>query len=703
MYTDGRPVTNELVWAEHVPEDEHVYACKTSPFNEYPINNAYAVTDTNGEFSIAFSTNVNQFIVKTAPENYLAAAEGPWSADHPPIDRVILTVSSEGGRLTGMFADKYLKPVTNVIIGYFISEWQEKQGGSYYTRLPYTIDKAGMYVSKMIPSGWYNFEFQAEGHPKIKNEVAIKKSVNTVLDVYFPILPLVTYTGFVYDVSTSNPVVNAVIQRVNNDKTVTDIITTDVEGRFQVSARDATTFRITHPDYITGQVTCGPRSGWGTVKNVYLELPVNVIVYTFDYDGAPATNCEVELKEVSSMRTIECPRQREENITEFSRVPAGTKEIFAIVKRKGERLSGISGQWRLLPHETKEINLTLLPPSQVFLNLSLPVKQSKFEATIAGRGKPYGVWDMFKAYNDNRWYVHVPTGSYTVILDAQDSTVRFGPSSSKTYTTNIVTTTRETVEIDIEVHTNECKRGIIEGEIINENGMPNRCTVYAMISGTNSMPKRIYSEIADLNIFRITDLNPNEVYDVYVNIMFLSNVIIRGVKPDGPPIKITGLELYRVTGSVVDEKGLPLEITTWIWNQARISLGEIMVRPLPAGTYDLEISVNCYAGIAKQITIKDRDIDLGVMIAKKGITISGRVVDAEGAFPKECYRIEVSCSRYAIGATPVYTRPDGTFTVQGVMPGERQNINWRKGYERSRRKVIGPFDEDTDIGDIVVE
>jgi len=295
--------------------------------------------------------------------------------------------------------------------------------------------------------------------------------------------------------------------------------------------------------------------------------------------------------------------------------------------------------------------------------------------------------------------------------------------------TNIVLTSWETLYLSVTVR-NQDWNGVIEGEVYDLRGNPVECYAEAWLTGiTDENPfgsynpktvsksfienmkqwrktKHYFSCIDFSHKFSIERLNLDDQYDLRVGVRGAkTNFFLKAIAPNCPSLKFIAPNMYHVTGRIIDENGTPLQVKTWADSRDFESVGELILPPLHAGTYKLSIMPKDHIWMIKEITITDDDVDLGEIVAKKGITVSGRVVDQSGKPVSRC-RIRFSSktgARWADGKTD----DNGKFVQHGLPPDQQIELKFSNSpydnYKMRLRKTIGPFNQEkVNIGDIEV-
>ena len=492
-----------------------------------------------------------------------------------------------------------------------------------------------------------------------------------------------------------------------------------------------------------------------------MSRAATVIARVYDCNGLEETNCEVFVESVFASNSVVVANyifgKKNENVTIITNIPALLSPYHIVVRRpNSSRYASLalSEQFTLKEGETKEVDIFLEPPTWLELEFSQTVNTENIYIYIANIDKHikdyhYSHIDYYSFYKNSflvdgiQWckrllfnplkskskYKNVSGKNWRAKLVPGKYNVRVRHFDESVLNTNIVLTSWETSYLPVTVR-NPDWNGIIEGEVYDHRGNPLKCSAYAWLTGiTDGDPsgsynpntvsksvldnkkrwrntKHYYSRIHESHKFSIEKLNPDDQYDLIVGVRGAkTNFFLKAIAPNGPPLKLIAPNMYRVTGKIIDENGKPLRVKTWIDNQEFNSIGEIVFPPLLAGTHKLSIMPKNHVWMIKEITITDDDVDLGEIVAKKGITVSGRIKDESDKPFSKCY---IMFSSKTVGCW-AFCKIDenGEFVQNGLPPDEHIKLHIRflnDDYKMKSRKIIGPFDkEKVDIGDIEVK
>ncbi len=740
-FESGKVATGVFVWAECFPrEDMCRMFLESYDGDGNRVKSSITRTDEEGNFVVNFPSNNLDFLIKAVAENYMPVTDGPWSCANAPTDPLDLIIKDTGGRIAGTFSTADGTPLTNVTAEYLVRE----NGHGYECKLSLEIDPDGSFISKPLSVGQQEINFHSFGQNEQRKIVTIAKETLTSLDVIFDPILFNIITGIVVDATYTTPVENVQITLGSYYMGKTNSPMTDENGVFWIKTDQYyANIKLSHPDYAPFKqliyFTQTPH------PILYMSCAATVITRIYDYNGLEVTNCEAYLASVSesnkTLRSVHIFGKKEENETIITNIPPHLSPYRVVVYRspatKWEALS-LSKMFKLEEGETREFDIFLKPPAWLELNFLQKVNTKDVNIHVSQITNRKG--NRFSSFVNNsfevtdkkwwtklfpgevtgkKWQAELFPGKFHVTVDYLDDRV---------LGTNIVLTSLKTFYLPVIIF-NAYWNGVIKGEVYDLRGNPLECHAYAWQTGiTDENPYKSYNPntvsesflenekrwkqtkhyqscISFSHKFSIEKLNPDDRYDLSVSVRGAhTNFFLKGIAPNGPPIKLIAPNMYRVTGRIIDENGKPLQVKTRDNSREFESVGELIFSPLPAGTHKLSIMPKDHVQIIKKVTITDDDVDLGEIVAKKGITVSGRVVDQSGKPVSRC-RIRFSSktgTRWAYGKTD----ENGKFVQQGSSPDQHIELeisNYADDYRKKLCKTIGPFDQEkVDIGDIEV-
>ena len=749
-FASGKVATGIFVWAECFPHGEMCRMFLESRDGENRIDSSKTKTDEEGNFVVSFPSNKMEFLVKAVAKGYLPAATGSWLCANAPVNPLELVIKDDGGRIAGTFSTVDGNPLTNVAAEYLIVE----NLGGYGCNLSLEIDADGSFISEPLPVGHHEIQFNSFGLGSQRKDITIAKETLTSIDVIFNPILFNIITGIVVDATYTTPVENVQVTLDSYYRGKTNSPITDKNGIFWIKTElGSAKIHLSHSNY-------APFTQLIFFDNtphpiLYMSHAATVIARVYDCNGLEETNCEAFVESVlpsdNVVGTYCVFGKKNDNVTIITNVPALLAPYHVVVRQPSSTRYAslaLSEQFTLKEGETKEVDIFLEPPTWLEIDFTHTVNTENVFIEIHNIDKNikdyYTFWKnsfqvdgiqwckylsfnplKLKSERENvsgkNWRARMVPGKYRVSVRHFNDNV---------LDTNIVLTSWETSYLPVAVR-NPDWNGVIEGEVNDLRGNPLECYTTAWLTGiTDENPfgsynpktvsksflenrerwkktKHYYSCISDSHKFRIERLNPDDRYDLEVSIRGAhTNLFLKAIAPNGPLLKLIAPNMYRVTGRIIDENGTPLHVKTWIDSREFESVGELVFPPLLAGTHKLSIMPKNHVWMIKEITITDDDVDLGEIIAKKGITVSGRVVDQSGKPVSRC-NIHFSSKKKTLW---LFGRTDanGKFVQRGLPPDQHIELNISNSpyddYKMRLRKTIGPFEqEDVNLGDIEIK
>ncbi len=633
-------------------------------------------------------TNIIQKTERIPPSRPKVSKEEPdtnWFA----------AVDSTHGRLAGMFRDANGNPVTNVSA---LCCKKDIKAGNIKPppehRLGFVVETNGTYLSEPIDPGLYECTFSSPEYKKARASFIIKPEDTTLLEVCFETYPVITCT--VVDAETELPVPDAEITGWSGPailKGVSWSSPTTAEGIFTVTKRDKyISLCVTHPEYSTVKIGIG-----GKPRHIRLFRAGDIAVTIVDEDGNLSTNthnvllygsfkqlefyCSLFAKAVCTNGICMFPGVSSDNVPYKVMVDNGVGEV--------EKLEPVPG-------ETTNVLVRLQPAGSLAVNLSFPLSNCPCYVSLQ---VPYPELvynnEQHAQLNNQAHFLFKPvlTGSYPVIIFI---------SQKFRLTTNIVIETGENVVLNISEK--QFPAGCIKGTFRTVSGKPLAGTIRVYKHGDNM---QFSSASIITGAFCVAALQRETMYDLAIipglKLTSQTNITVSAVMPDGPPLDIVIPDVYSVRGMVVDKNHEILNAKICIDGSGwRSYSGGFELFPLFPGTYSLSIQAEKYAPIAKEVTIVDADVDLGMIECDKpGITLRGTVLDSQGTPCRACY---LKLGTMFIPVTPglpnvslsAHVDEKGTFTVTGVPENRVLAVVINSANEQLYQE-IGPFSRDTDL------
>jgi len=230
---------------------------------------------------------------------------------------------------------------------------------------------------------------------------------------------------------------------------------------------------------------------------------------------------------------------------------------------------------------------------------------------------------------------------------------------------------------------------VIEGRLEDEIGDPVASVGFIFVYPTGSHPARGGSTALPVGAdgtFRTIPLDPEQRYDILAT-GFPGHDAgqLEGVLPGSPNIVVLLRRAFRITGKVLDENGDPVPSGVGVTAVAPDApSGEAGNRATaytgPGGTFALEglrdYAYRVRAGGGKASAFRSGDAVEGVrpngdpvvLRVRRGVTFSGRLVDAEGRAVKT--NVSAHQEDEAVAPWAPVRDEKGNFTLTGLAPGE---------------------------------
>ncbi len=733
LFDNGNAASGATIWAEEVLRTEPDEWNKKESTATNALPDTKTVTDADGAFAITTIKGDTRFVVKALCSGFAVSMAGPFERATLPKE-LVLTIKTEGARLTGQFLMRDGMPATNVTAHYYFSvqahtlEWRKGE-----IRLPLTIEADGTYLSGIIAPGALSFSFDVPEHLRENRERIIRENQLETLDVVFSEIPVIT--GKVIDIATHMPIPDVLIMPSPEygQQSSTCLQFSDANGLFWVRmSNEASFLRFTHILYAPSlcYVPYSPRTQYPPPV-VYMSAGAQVLVNVVEADGSPATNCMVRL-EANRATVIE--RHQESMIqsvsageTLFSNVPVHISPVtayacgmdgsdaaqrsFGSVYGREDANMARSEPLALTPGAVATTLLVLPPRGMLEILFSQPVKRDRIGITCrcAASNESYRAFDdhHFVFETQRAWINSMPTGFYAIDI-RKSSGFRINDVTYLKTNVNII------ADAPVQLYVNNASNdsGTIEGTV-TVGGVPMGYFLprAAITSSTPGERRALQYGCGYQGHFLIEGLDPQLRYDVWLSPFTISStdIVITAVAPNGPPLSINLPAAYRITGRVVDANHQPLEWSLPYAIQDR-DTGEFCLSPIFPCTFELDIRVDGYLPERRSVTVSDHDVDLGdIVMENRGLKITGTVVDENG---KPLANVHI----YAYGriaqqdpnATPSWFGNDsisdeeGRFEWSGIQPNAQFSISVSTERNTKEVKTVGPFSTDTDLGAIVV-
>lgn len=574
-------------------------------------------------------------------------------------------------------------------------------------RMPAPVLDAAGYLWTVPAQGVYYFYLKAPGHVLVREYDAVWLAQTTTLAVTFEPLgdDVPVITGIVRDVQTRMPLANVSLRalRAGSLERITAWSPrTEPDGTFRIVLDPNMTalgVEFARTGYYPVVMQFRPAALPTNMPTVWLAPPAHVHVTAFDVDGQPLTNvlCRLALPRAHQQQPL-C------GATTFSNVPAGVA-MQCTIWRAPRCLAGMPLA-PVAPAQSTTVVVRLARPGRLIVRFSEAVSSNWLGESICLRGieqttnKPP---ERFSAEN---------------LVAQRDFWLRDnlspGVYALRTWGTNIVA-----LETNITVHSEEdtildlCagphSLGVIRGWFDCGSGMPvgyhvrARCRDAAHICATD--------DDDGTNVFCVGGLDAQRMYDLLFTVMIglrPTNVVVANVRPNDAPLQIVLERTFFIRGVALDPSGAPVEIRPdgifGILLARTKKPGAFVYGPVPVGLCRFCLRVRGYAPYLQDVPVRDRDVELGTIVLTRGLTLRGRVLDADG---EPCPRADLGVVRLpcaslldivsaAVGEGEV--DDDGYFCVSNVPPGVRIGIAAMLQDDAWSFDDVGALNMDRDIG-----
>jgi hypothetical protein len=569
-----------------------------------------------------------------------------------------------------------------------------------------TLEPDG-YVWNVPAEGVYNFYFRAPGHVLAHDYDAVWCGQTTMLATAFEQMGanVPAVTGIVRDVITRRPLPGVAVRALNVSplQAITEWSpATDADGTFRLVLDPdmaALDLEFAHSGYTPVLMRFRPSAPPTNTPTVWLAPPARVCITAFDAGGQPLTN---------ALCRLVTGRAREQQLlcgpTTFSNVPAGVA-VQCTLWRAAQCLADMPLA-PLAPAQTTNVVVRLARPGRLVVRFSEPVSSNWLGESICLRGveqttnKPplRFVAEDLVAQQDFWLRDNLPPGVYVL---------RTWGTNIVVLETNIVVRSDEDTILDLCAGPQSL--GVIRGWFDCGSGMPvgyqvrARCRDAAHIGATD--------DDDGTNVFCVRGLDAQRMYDLLITVMIglrPTNLVVANVRPNGAPLQIVLERTFYIRGVAVDPSGAPVEIRPdgifGILLARAKKPGAFVYGPVPVGLCRFSLRVRGYAPYLQDVMVNDRDVDLGTIVLTRGLTLRGRVLDADG---EPCSRADIGVVRLpcaslldivssAIGEGDV--DDDGYFCVSNVPPGVRIGVAAMLQDDEWIFDDVGVLTTDRDLG-----
>ena len=709
LLSSGSAVSGAWVWTELVKGDA------PDTFNMKLANTYEAVsgittkTDENGCFELNLHKIVNRYVIKAYHPFYTPTYSGPYSDAVRPQEPVELIIQEEGAHLYGRLSDTAGKPVTNCVMQYCV---MGDEGYGKNNKVYLDIKEDGNFLSGIVPPGVHSFTCIAPGYNRKKKKVIIRKNAAELCDIQF--MPFITVTGTVYDAVTLQPIPGVTLID-NSRKNQLFSKTTDQNGQFWVRDSDSQLcIDFHHPDYapLTYNIckydyyTAGENYTKIHQVKVFLSGKGCIRVRGEDTDGNALDGYIVKMMAVHPNNQPKSPSPiystyQQADLIEgealLTNIPASLSpvyvelysNIYGYVLAKSELVHITEGQESFVLLSLPEKGNLVINFSNPIRNKAVCVGVNRIEESTRGTHH-ISVLSKFLSAPEEQYIAlsNQITGNYHIEISG---------IFLNTFNTNVLVSAKQTTEVLINNDTT--LTGTICGTVADYDETL-MCYVYA-----RKHPPGYQSESSLLhrrNSFTFSGLSPDCLYDLTlsVDIGSVTNISVKNIAPNGPPVTIQFPDAYRITGNVIDAGGNPLKAQIGTTMLRNYGPGEFTLYPAFQGTHTVRIVVPGYPMAFHKVSVHESNVDMGdIVMSDKGISLSGRIVTKENepVGPIDFYVL--SKSDYSLCSTS--TDSNGYFKAETLPRDMPLTISSRHGKWKFKHETQ-PLSSDTDIGDIVI-
>jgi len=698
------------VWTERVT-GERLDAWNTKRAEKHEAVNGVSVqSDADGCFELKLLKVMDRYIIKAFHPLYAVVYSDLYSDDIPPPESVELIIQEDGARLYGRLSDATGNPVTNCAMKYSVSKRMSQDSShSQLNKILLDVAENGNYISSIVPPGSYDLKITAPGYNKQNKTVTIQGDQAEQCDVEF--LAYSVVTGLVCDAETREPIPD--VRLTNKSWRVKEnhkfSTTTDQNGRFwALSGERGLSIEFQHPSY--APITYGlyqiMNEKYASKENhikglspiIYLSKSGNIRVFGQKSDGTPLDGYRVQVVFDFTDKPYFI-RHHQAKFTDGEALLTNVYVMFSpvYVEVSSENFFGglvKSDMIDIVAGEEVSVTVTLPPTGTLALKFlhSVDSDSVRINGASIAKNKPGTSYDHFFGKND-----FTREGLYYILNDFPANMYKISIKDKEIFSleTNVLISANTTTEVIIDNNTNAL--GSIHGSVAFRNGGIIQCRVNLQEQITG---KRIKGAgLSRDSVFAIDGLSLDRLYDLTVAFSeySMTNMTIRNITPNGPPIDIRMPDAYRITGNVIDSDGTPLKAYIGINSHKERGPGEFTLYPVFPGSYSIGVNAKDYVLVVREVTVYDSNVDLGnIVLSDKGITLTGRIVTPDNS-PAKNIRVFIRTS----DGHNVY---DGRADKEGRF--RAQNLPREKAFSVRVYNIVHETEtlsSDTDIGDIVLK
>ncbi|MCX7002731.1 MAG: carboxypeptidase-like regulatory domain-containing protein [bacterium] len=552
--------------------------------------------------------------------------------------------------------------------------------------MPPPVRDAAQYTWPVPREGLYHFYFKASGHVQAREYDAVWLGQTTTLAAVFQ--PIGTnarvITGVVLDALTRQPLAGVALRDTSTKAfyAITEWTPrTDTAGTFRVLlGADKLSLRFTQAAYLAGTALLYPRQRT-TNMVVCLSPPAQLRITALHADGAPVSNATAIVSGT--------PPTTEDMINGtavFSNLPAGVALNYVLQHDDRTLIGGAIAA--LAPHSSTNVMVQLQRPGRLLLRFSELIPSNVFGESVCvacdlvterQKGfpplRPPGNFASRDFFAHNEMWVLAGLVPATYL-------VRIHGTNAVALATNVVVCSAGDTILDLCAGANSV--GAIAGMVDDGTTTPKTFYVRALCNDVSHIVTTV--DVDDTNVFCVAGLDLQRTYDLHVSVvsgLSITNLVVANVRPNSAPVRIVLERTYVVRGTVVDQHGAPVKLTTEHWGQPLLHAeqdGRFVYGPVSAGSCRISLRAEGFAPYLQEVMIEQADVDLGIIPMTRGDTISGRVIDEHGnpCTDASIVVVNMPCASFGdlINAAVASSEVDanGCFSASNVTPGVRCSV-----------------------------
>ena len=625
-----QPVTNARVWIEATSRKNRndIGSFLKKGLIKVPASHKRTLAD--GTFSIAGIPSHTPFIVACTPDMYPSGHAGPFTDAESVPNWVEIIIPDEGSRIVGRFTDAENNPVTNVLAKRTVQISRNNNNFTVQTETPIhlSIDDTGDYMSELLNPGLYTVTFSSDRHLSEQRKVTLGKNSLEFLDIVFKYgRSGVAITGIVVDVETAIPVPDASITikyGINNTGPKETMYTnTDSSGSFVIQCFNTVLASVSHPDYMQEKIYFKAYQCENCVT-VSLFKSSPVYIHIRDSSGKPCSWDNLWMYTGTSGTQLSQIKKLSEGEYVTYAIPPDSKKYYVALQTRTYQKVCQSSYFTVTPGIENHVNVTIPDFGSLHCIFSAPIDVCSTHLNLRkiNNTNPILPFDFYKTVADSLDVNYLEEGTYRLTCT---------PGICSPSSTNITITADETTFVHITVATQYIAS--IHGKVITPDGQPLR--VGAKIKNIHS------SATIPCGEFLFNYLDPQQEYDVSIDVLLITNIVLSGVKPSTNDIIIVVDNVFKLTGRLVDRSGKPLNGTVRIpgssyFTTTALQDGEFLLSA-GSGAFSLLFEIPDYNDFSTNVVVRNEDVDLGeIIISDKGRSITGTVFLPDNTPADDC-------------------------------------------------------------------